>query len=374
MVGEVKIAHVIGSGFIKEIINGKVNAPVPKNYLIGGDFIVNDVVFKKNELGNVFCIHDSGGFQVQSGRIKLHDYESYLDRLLWRYTNMEMDIGIALDIPIIKTVIGSDGFPKASIDVKPEDFEKNLEQTVKNTLYMEQHRTGNYKLYHTLHGRTTEERERWLNAHKAVLDRADGYACSPEQAGRLKMSLGKKPAIDRLLDLLEFAYKNIDTDIHIFLATGIYDLIALNYFAGHYNHLITTDSASANLFIAYGEIFLPGFETAIVGKVKSEKYGGGRRHCIKSFPCYCPACVYLSDNDLLPPFEKISGDVSMYLTLHNSYILDNFVTMLRNLRKSKDTYIEHLSRSYPLTQYIVEKIDGFVTGKRKHSTLEDWAK
>ena len=184
---------------------------------------------------------DSGGFQMTSkkkiaGQNVFANEKAWMDRKLEGYEYNNVDFGIILDHPLV-----GEG---------AEPFSKALRATIRNTKYMEEHRSGHYKLYHVLKGielypryKSNIKLKEWKNTLIKEIGEGDGYAVSYPVLAKLKRN-----NYTALLDYLPYIYEAIsDLDkkpLHMFAATGRLDYLALSILSKKWKNIITLDSSS----------------------------------------------------------------------------------------------------------------------------------
>jgi hypothetical protein len=205
--------------------------------MLGGNIGVFQKEVDRNII-KVFC-QDSGGFQLYNRKsYLLNDFSEerqWMDMKLYQYEVNKVDWGVVLDHPLIEF--------KESRRKNGEPFEQALNGTIRNTKYMEERKTGRYKLFHVLKGFRSYHKhrnEKLLEWKKRLIEEAgegEGYAVYYSLHGRIA-----------ILDLLPDLYSAISDferkPLHILGHAGTYAFIMLTLISEKWKNMVTADSAT----------------------------------------------------------------------------------------------------------------------------------
>jgi tRNA-guanine family transglycosylase len=240
--------------------------------MLGG----NINVFQKEvnrHIIKVYC-QDSGGFQLYNQNFNLlNDFSNekkWMDKKLYQYEMNKVDWGVVFDHPLKE--------PKDPRRKNAESFEQALNGTIRNTKYMEERKTGRYKLFHVLKGFDPYHKHRnkklleWKKRLIEEVGEGEGYAVSYSFYERIAV-------LDILLDLYIAIVDLERKPLHILGHAGIYATIMLTLISERWKNMVTADSANP-------------FRLSMRAHVLKERENRYAIICWMGESCDCPACSF----------------------------------------------------------------------------------
>lgn len=279
---------------------------------------------------NHLLIGDSGGFQLESFRRRGDPVNvNPLDVLKWEENNC--DIGMNLDVPL-----GHD---------YQNSFDDCLARSVKNfTLFRDNRKNPNMKLYNVLHGRNVAELQKWYDTVKEFP--FDGWA------------LGLKGTIFEQIFgffLLHENESDMKDAFHLFGVSDLKSIIALSIVAQEFNMPITFDSSSYSMGSRDRRFYFPGSVRYYTEFRRTAK------NAMKNVPCDCPVCKDLKIEDL---YSQSYPGTPLLISLHDLYQYVE-VTRRTNIMVKDSEVLEAYASSeseMPLVAKLYSMIEQYKSG------------